>query len=284
MLNPIPRLPPVTTATLPSMFGCMRSSFLGQNRASTILIHHHCWLDRRTRVHLTLLSPAPIVARWSFRAHRRLRLLLLIGILIVSGLTVSSFLARQRLRRAFRPLPPAIAAGVDQQTQSFSLSKSLGGQALYKIQAKEVTNFKDTGKTLLHDVTIEVYGKQGNRQDHITSQECEFDPATGSLFFPGKVEMDLQAAARDGRHGKPAAIGSYSRGDLGAQLQSKQRHRGDGQRGSVPLHGRRGHFSRRHIRAAGTDDYPESASPLQALEIRRRRYGAARHAAPGGFG
>jgi len=131
----------------------------------------------------------------SFRAHWRLRSLLLIGILVVSGLTVSSYLARQRLRRAFRPLPPAIAAGVDQQTQSFSLSKSLGGQALYKIQAKEVTNFKDTGKTLLRDVSIEVYGKQGNRQDHVTSQECEFDPTSGSLFFPGKVEMDLQAAA-----------------------------------------------------------------------------------------
>ncbi|MBI2817769.1 MAG: LPS export ABC transporter periplasmic protein LptC [Acidobacteria bacterium] len=108
-------------------------------------------------------------------------------------MTVSSFLARRRLRHDAPPLPPKMAAGVDQQTQSFSLSKSLGGQALYKIQASQVTNFKDTGKTILHDVSIEIYGKKGDRQDYITSEECEFDPASGALYIPGKVEMQLQA-------------------------------------------------------------------------------------------
>lgn len=130
-------------------------------------------------------------------AHRRIRFLLLIAILIVCGMTVSSFLARQRLRRAARPLPPKIAGDVDQQTQTFSMSKTLGGQALYKIEASQVTNFKDTGKTILHNVSIEIYGKKGDRQDHISSEECEFDAATGSLFIPGKVDMALQAPAAE---------------------------------------------------------------------------------------
>jgi lipopolysaccharide export system protein LptA len=126
-------------------------------------------------------------------ALRRTRLLLLIGILAVSGLTLESFLARQRRRGKAAPLPAKIAAGVDQQTQAFSLSKSLGGQALYKIQASQVTNFKDTGKTILHNVSIQVFGKKGDREDHITAEECEFDPVSGSLFIPGEVEMEIEA-------------------------------------------------------------------------------------------
>jgi len=126
-------------------------------------------------------------------AHRGIRFLLLIAILAVSGLTLSSFLARKRERGHPQPLPPKIAAGVDQQTQAFSLSKTSGGRPLYKVQASQVTNFKDTGKTILHNVSIEIFGKNGDRLDRITSQECEFDQAKGFLFIPGEVEMELEA-------------------------------------------------------------------------------------------
>src|SRR6266404_6147748 len=103
-------------------------------------------------------------------ARHALRLTLVIGILAVCGLTLSSFLARQRKRGQAAALPPKIASGVDQQTHAFSLSKTSGGQALYTVQASEVTNFKDTGKTLLHHVSIQIFGKKGDRRDHITSQ------------------------------------------------------------------------------------------------------------------
>ena len=138
-------------------------------------------------------------------ALRRFRLLLIIGILIVSGLTLSSFLVRQRSRsRRAGPLPPKMAAGVDQQTQAFVLSKTSGGQAIYTVQASQVTNFKDTGKTLLHHVSIEIFGKKGDRRDHITSPECEVDIAKSTFLLPGEVVMDLEAAAADnGSEGKP---------------------------------------------------------------------------------
>src|SRR5579864_8183029 len=103
--------------------------------------------------------------------HGRLRFLLVIGILTVCGFTISSFLARKRMRGRPQPLPPTMSADVDQQTQAFSLSKTSGGQALYTVQASQVTNFKDTGKTLLHHVSIQIFGKKGERRDHITSPE-----------------------------------------------------------------------------------------------------------------
>ena len=90
-----------------------------------------------------------------------------------------------------------MAADVDQQTQAFVLSKTSGGQALYTVQASQVTNFKDTGKTLLHHVSILIFGKKGDHRDHVASPECEVDTAKSIFFFPGEVEMDLGGEAAD---------------------------------------------------------------------------------------
>jgi lipopolysaccharide export system protein LptA len=101
---------------------------------------------------------------------------------------------------------------VDQQTQAFSLSKSVGGRTLYKIQASQVTNFKDTGKTVLHNVSIQLVGKDESREDHIISEECEFDQASGSLFMPGNVEMvfDASAARIDAKNPNASAAPSQA--------------------------------------------------------------------------
>ena len=137
-------------------------------------------------------------------ALRGARFLVLIGILAVCGLTLSSYLARRHKRSVAPPLPAKIAAGVDQQTQAFSLSKSFGGQALYKIQASQVTNFKDTGKTILHNATIQIFGKKGDREDRITAEECEFDQASGTLFIPGAVDMEIAVPpAEPGKEPEP---------------------------------------------------------------------------------
>ena len=130
-------------------------------------------------------------------AHRPLRFLILIGILAVSGFTLWSFLARQRRRSLPQSLPAKIASGIDQQTQAFSLSKSFGGQSLYTVHASEVTNFKDTGKTILHNVSIELFGKKGNRRDRITTEECELDQAKSSFFLPGEVTIEMEPPQAD---------------------------------------------------------------------------------------
>ncbi|MEE8176699.1 MAG: LPS export ABC transporter periplasmic protein LptC, partial [Acidobacteriota bacterium] len=124
---------------------------------------------------------------------RHIRLLALAGLFAVLGITLSSFLFRKPENAVRPPPPPKIAADINQQMQAFSLSKSSGGHTLYTIEATQVTNFKDTGKTVLQDVSILLYGKQGTRLDRITSSECEFDPGSGFLFIPGEVNMLLDA-------------------------------------------------------------------------------------------
>ena len=127
---------------------------------------------------------------WFFTA-KRLRLLVIAVFLAVLGTTVASFLARQKERSRAQSLPPKIAPEVNQQTQAFSLSKTVEDHTLYTVQAEQVTYLKDSGKAVLRGVSIFLYGKQGQRRDRVWSQECEFDPAAGTLWIPGQVEMEL---------------------------------------------------------------------------------------------
>jgi LPS export ABC transporter protein LptC len=125
------------------------------------------------------------------RHGRRLRLLVLASFLVVLGATLAAYLARRKPARDEAPPPAPIAADVDQQTQAFSLSKTLADHTLYTIRAEQVTNFRDTGKALLRGVSIVIYGKDGSRRDRITAAECEYDPAARSVEIPGEVEMQF---------------------------------------------------------------------------------------------
>ena len=49
-------------------------------------------------------------------------------------------------------------------------------------------------KVALHDVSIDVYGKNGDRNDHIYGDEFEYDQKAGVLRAIGLVNIDLQAA------------------------------------------------------------------------------------------
>ena len=124
---------------------------------------------------------------------RRFRFLALAGLCAVLTITLASFLLREPESAVRPPPPPKIAADIEQQTQAFSLSKSSGDHTLYTIEAAQVTHFKETDKTVLRDVSILLYGKEGARRDRITSSECEFDPGSGSLFIAGEVSMQLDS-------------------------------------------------------------------------------------------
>src|SRR3990167_1636331 len=141
---------------------------------------------------------------------RRIRWLVLLSLFVVFGGTLASYLSRRRAGESDRPLPPHIAADVDQQTQGFSLSKTLGAHPLYTVHAERVTNLKGSGKVILHGASIVLFGKYGHRQDRISTSECEFNPATGSLLIPGAAEMEfdvpLVQAGSGGKEGNSTPI------------------------------------------------------------------------------
>ncbi|ABF40661.1 OstA-like protein [Candidatus Koribacter versatilis Ellin345] len=85
---------------------------------------------------------------------------------------------------------------IQQSTEGFSLSKSEGGRTLFKISAKKATQYKETGRAALQDVSIVVYGRDGSRFDQIYGANFEYDNKTGNVTARGEVDIDLEANAQ----------------------------------------------------------------------------------------
>jgi lipopolysaccharide export system protein LptA len=88
-----------------------------------------------------------------------------------------------------------IPKGVAQTARDFKFSKSEGGRTLFTIRASSFQQFKEGQRYELHDASIILYGKEGNRSDQIFGSDFQYDKSTGDVTAKGEVEIDLQATS-----------------------------------------------------------------------------------------
>ncbi|HEX8811380.1 MAG TPA: LptA/OstA family protein, partial [Terracidiphilus sp.] len=122
----------------------------------------------------------------------RLRTLVLVaaGVLIVAllgSLTVSKWKSRLILNE----IPKKLGVDIQQEASGVTYTQARGGHTLFKIHAGRVTQLKESGKALLHDVQIELFGADGSRVDHIAGGEFEYDQKAGVATAAGPVEITL---------------------------------------------------------------------------------------------
>jgi lipopolysaccharide export system protein LptA len=98
-------------------------------------------------------------------------------------------MARARLHQ-----PAAVAATVEQQSNEFSYSQVENQRTLFTIRASRATQFKDENRSVLQDVWITIYGREGNRNDNIHTRECNYEPKSGAVNCHGDVQIDLSEA------------------------------------------------------------------------------------------
>src|SRR5438105_3698877 len=110
--------------------------------------------------------------------------------LVVAGVF---FYARYRVQNALKQVPGKIGVDIQQTAQGFTISRSAEGRTIFKVQASRAIQFKQGGRTELHDVMITVYGQDSSRFDQIYGQSFEYDPQTGDIIGKGPVEIDLEA-------------------------------------------------------------------------------------------
>jgi lipopolysaccharide export system protein LptA len=113
-------------------------------------------------------------------------------VLIVASVYLRGVLQGQRL---IRNRPKNIPAEVAQSTQGFSLSQARGGRTLFTIHASRAEQFKQGGRSELHDVNIVVYGRDSNRFDQIYGSDFIYDPESGDVTAQGDVHIDLESDA-----------------------------------------------------------------------------------------
>jgi lipopolysaccharide export system protein LptA len=126
-----------------------------------------------------------------------------ISILIVTA-TAGVYIRRAwRASHTGNETPEPIPESVQQRSAVFSHSKVELNKTVYTIRASQATEFKEQGRSLLEDVWITIYGKDGARNDNVHTRECSYEPNTGNIRCQGAVQIDLESADQAKEPGHP---------------------------------------------------------------------------------
>jgi lipopolysaccharide export system protein LptA len=130
-------------------------------------------------------SEAARYARWSA-----------IAAFVLAGATGGIYLQRKWVAHVEkRNAPPAPPRGVERQISGMTLKKEDGERTIYTIEASKTTEFQGQDASLLEKVKITIYGKNGDRNDVIHTQSCQYAKASGGIQCAGEVLMEMQSAA-----------------------------------------------------------------------------------------
>jgi lipopolysaccharide export system protein LptA len=122
----------------------------------------------------------------------RLRTLVLIGGgLLIAAIAIFLAAGQWKLRKAIKDLPGRLGIDIQQSANGVDYTQSRKGKTLFRIHASRAVQMKKDGKTLLHDVKIDLYGEDGSRTDTISGAEFEYDPGAGLAEAAGPVEITL---------------------------------------------------------------------------------------------
>jgi LPS export ABC transporter protein LptC/lipopolysaccharide transport protein LptA len=126
--------------------------------------------------------------------------------LVVGGLTaaaatvaVAYWLGRSR-QEPLPGVPQNLPANVQRQLSGYTFTLSNAGQQVFTVHAARTVAFKRGGTTVLDDVWVEVFGREGTRHDILRTRECDYNPKSGDLYSAGRVEIELNAPGK-GRAG-----------------------------------------------------------------------------------
>ena len=105
--------------------------------------------------------------------------------------------------------PPAPSANVERQSSGLTFSKVEGTRTVFTVHASKSTDFRGQDASLLEDVRVTIFGRNGDRNDMFHTQSCQFAKADGSIQCSGDVQMELQSAAdaaRSEKAGEPVGV------------------------------------------------------------------------------
>lgn len=121
------------------------------------------------------------------------RLALGVAVALVVVVAVSYALRSWRVYRAQRAVKTVIAEDVKQQAEGFTFARSEAGRTLFTITAARTVE-RHGQQTMLEEVSVVVYGREGNRADEVHTGRCQYETSDGGrIFCPDAVTFDLGA-------------------------------------------------------------------------------------------
>jgi len=130
-------------------------------------------------------SQAARYARWSAT------LALLLALATLGMYVQHKVVARVQKRGA----PPAAPVNVERQSNGLTFSKVDGNRKIFTVEASKSTEFRNQEASLLEEVTITIFGQQGDRHDVIRTHSCQYAQGNGAINCSGAVQIELETAA-----------------------------------------------------------------------------------------
>ena len=112
------------------------------------------------------------------------------AVVLVGGMY---FYTRHGAQNVLKQVPEKIGVDIQQSATGFTVSKSLQGRTLFKIEASKAVQFKQGGLVELHNVAITLYGRDSSRWDRIYGDDFEYNDQSGDVVAKGMVRIDLEA-------------------------------------------------------------------------------------------
>ena len=110
---------------------------------------------------------------------------------ITGGIYVQRlWVAHREKQNAPAPLPQ----NEEKQFTTLHFKKVEGDRTIFDLEASKSTDLRGQDISVLEDVKIKVFGKNGDRNDVIHTQSCRYAKTDGSIQCDGKVQFELQSA------------------------------------------------------------------------------------------
>jgi lipopolysaccharide export system protein LptA len=97
-------------------------------------------------------------------------------------------------KSAKKDAPPPVPSSVQRNSKGFILSKVDHDRTILTLRASNATVYKEGDRTLLTDVWITIFGKNGDQNDNIHTDSCDYLVSAGHITCPGVVLIDLESA------------------------------------------------------------------------------------------
>ena len=119
--------------------------------------------------------------------------------LVVGGISLTALAVGltywRRINRQAAParLPPSPAVGVNQQVSGYTFTHSEQNRPVFTIRAARTVSYQGNKSTVLEDVTVEMFGRKGDRDDKLRTEQCQYDALSGDFLAGGPVHIELNA-------------------------------------------------------------------------------------------
>ena len=113
----------------------------------------------------------------------------------LAGITGGIYVQRLWVEHREKQNAPApLPQNEEKKFTTLHFKKVEGDRTIFDLEASKSTDLRGQDISLLEDVKIKVFGKNGDRNDVIHTQSCRYAKTDGSIQCDGKVQFDLQSA------------------------------------------------------------------------------------------